>query len=185
MRARARGQADRSERARPHAQTHSSRRFVSAESELGTLPVSRLAPRSLHHPNTTEPHYTGLRRIPQQHCPSVPAHRAAPLDLLYPAIREEVWSVPLKHSRVSQGSPVTTSSAVTRLLPHRLHAPSTAPPRTEQQLPIGVCTAVMKKKPRRTRGHAQSFDACERGERARHAPREQVVTEVAAPPEHH
>ncbi len=67
--------------------SHSVSRLVIAESELGTLPISELDSRSLHHPNTTEPHYMGLRRNPQQNCPSIPAHRAAPLDLLYPAIR--------------------------------------------------------------------------------------------------
>ncbi len=48
---RARSRADRSDPPRPHAQqqggTHSSVRLVSAESELGTLPVSALVPRAL------------------------------------------------------------------------------------------------------------------------------------------
>ena len=80
---RARSRADRSDPHRPHAQmplarmggTHSCVRLMSAESELGTLPVSVLLLRSLHtrsglgRSGGTTPH-------PQQPCaPTVPAHR--------------------------------------------------------------------------------------------------------------
>jgi len=129
---------------RPHAQkyhrhaggTHSSARLVSAESELGTLPVSELLLRFLHtqsglgRSSCTTPH-------PQQRCTPYGTHALYPWD-----------GVPREYSLVTsraEGSPLRVPQQA--LLPHRPRSmPQTCHPRhaarSEQSRPIRPSSAA-------------------------------------------
>jgi hypothetical protein len=120
----ARSRADRCDPPRPHAQTllarggtHISSRLMSAESELGTLPVSKLLLRALHT-------RIGLGRsamLRRTHSNDVP--------LRYPRT-VTMGGVPLEYSVVTSRARVPSESTATALLPQPppLDAPDMHPP---------------------------------------------------------
>ncbi len=154
--------------------THSAQRLVSAESELGTLPVSAFWLRSLHTRSGLGPSAV-LRRTHSSDAP-----------LRYPRT-VPIGGVPLEYSSV-------TSRAKGPLWEH-CNSPAAAPPPLDApDMHPPTCRAARSRAdrsdpprphaqmPLARRGHAQSIKIGERGERARHAPIQFIVLEVSAHP---
>jgi hypothetical protein len=176
----ARGRADRSD---PHISrtrkrrgkkraTHSSSRLVSAESELGTLPVSAFELRVLH----TRSRLGGTSPHPQ--------HRMCP----YGTRARYPWdAVPLECSVVTSRARVPSESSATALLPHR-------PARCIRHVAPPTCRALGAEPDRsdpprphaqtlwQEAGHAHCCKIGERGERARQTSRQRIVVEAPAHP---
>jgi hypothetical protein len=148
------------------AGTHRYARLMSAESGFGTLPCSLLLLRYLH-TRSGLGRSAVLRRTHINHVP-LPYLRTVPI------MRGPPW-VLLSH----MACPRTPLSTATALLPSR---PCSMPPTCiPPALPRTRSRADRSEQPpphmqtSSTRGgHAQSFKLCERGERARHTPRQLV-----------
>ncbi len=151
--------------------THRTKRLMSAESELGTLPVSSFLLSQLH-TRSGLGRSAVLRRTHSNHVP-----------LQYPRTVPHREGVPLEYSSVTSRARVPSESTATALLPH---CPRSMPPtctprhaaRSEQSRPIRPSSAARAAR----RGQAQCFKLGERGERARHTHRQRIVVEVAAHP---
>jgi hypothetical protein len=150
--------------------THRYWRLVSAESQLGTLPVSALWLRNLHA-------RSGLGRsavLRRTHSNDVPLRypRTVPIGRGTPCV--------LRGHIAGQGSPLRVpQQPCCRPAPldapdmprARSRADRSDPPRPHAQTPLA------------RRGHAQCTKIDERGERARHTPSQLIVEEVSAHPE--
>jgi hypothetical protein len=154
--------------------THSASRLMSVESELGTLPFSSLLLRPLHTRKRTRP-LGGSTPHPQQPCAPFGTRALYPIG----------WGGPLSTPYSHRVPEVPYESTATALRPHRprsmpldMHPPTcraarssadrSDPPRPHVQAPLA------------RRGNAQVRKLCERRERARHTPSQQVRAKVAA-----
>jgi hypothetical protein len=147
---------------------------VSAESELGTLPVSAFWRRSLHTRSelgrSAVLRRTHINHVPLRYPLTVPHNRGAP-----GVLRSHI-ACPRSPSQ----------STATALPPHRPRSmPQTCSPRhaarSEQIRPIRPSSAA-RKSAVGSRWYAQVIKIGECGERARHTPRQRVVEEVSAHP---
>ncbi len=176
---RARSRADRSDPPRPRAQTPLARRGHAQFYKIGErgerarhTPIQLIVAEGAANPKRTRP-LGGTTPHPRPRCaPTVPAHRTPSGGL------------PLEYSVVTSWARIPSESTATALLPQRPYSmlPTCIPrhaARSEQSRPIRPSTAAHAAR----RGHAQVSKIGERGERARHTPRQRVVAEAAARPE--
>jgi hypothetical protein len=149
---------------------------MSAESELGTLPVSAFSLRWLHTRSGLGRSAVVLRRTHRYDAPlSVPAHRTpwdtVPLD--YPVVTRRA-RVPSERTATSPAAAPPPLDAPRHAPPDMPHARSRAdrsdPSPPHAQLPVA------------RRGHAQPCKIDEHGERARQTPRQLIVVKGAAHP---